>query len=104
MDDARAAVSSHLLWQAQWCVRLGSPLYGSLLERAAADVEAGGPTWELLAGRAADPPGSMLALRLMGAVHRLVLERRAAGLAAHYPSVGGDGDASAAWPQFLTTL
>ena len=34
--------------QAGWCDRLGSALYARLLERAAADVLAGGPVRELL--------------------------------------------------------
>ena len=43
-----------------------------------------------------DDAGSALALRFMGAVHRLVLEGRAPGLAAHYPSAGGRPDEKAA--------
>jgi hypothetical protein len=41
-----------------------------------------------------------MALRLMGAVHRAVLEGHAPVLAARYPSVGGDGDAARAWSDF----
>ena len=37
-------------------------------------------------------------LRVIGAVHKLVLSGAAPALAAHFPSVGGDGDAAAAWP------
>src|SRR5436309_490390 len=94
------AVSSALRQQARWCEALGSPLYAALLEHAAGDVDAGGPVAALLDGHAADPPASALALRLMGAVHRLVLGDEAPALAAHYPSTGGDGDAEAAWPAF----
>jgi len=43
-------------------------------------------------------------LRLLGAVHRLVLERNAPALAAHYPSVGGDGDPHSAWPALREVL
>jgi hypothetical protein len=44
----------------------------------------------------------VLALRLMGAVHRLVLRGDAPELAAHYPSAGGrPGDA---WPAFVAVL
>jgi hypothetical protein len=60
--------------QAGHCARLDSPLYAELLQRAAADAEAGGPVAQLLRGHEDDPAGSMLALRLMGAVHRRVLE------------------------------
>jgi hypothetical protein len=68
-----------------------------LLERAAADVEKGGVLWRALAGHEGDPGPSALALRLLGGVHRLALAGLAPGLAARYPSCGGDGDAEAAW-------
>ena len=74
LSEARAAVARRLRRQAQACRALGSPLYAELLERSTADA-----------------PGSALALRLMGAVHLLVLEGRAPSLARHYPSVGGGG-------------
>jgi hypothetical protein len=83
--------------QAIGCAALGSPLYGSLFERAAGDIEAGGPVWHVVEPYAADPGGSALALRLAGAVHRLALTGQAPGVAAHFPSTGGDGDAVAAW-------
>src|SRR5262249_6436891 len=60
--------------QAEWCERLGSPLYSYLLRRAAEDYEQGGPVRELLEPHANDPRGSALALRMMGAVHRLAHE------------------------------
>jgi hypothetical protein len=84
--------------QAEACRELGSPLYEALLGRLAADVEAGGPGADVLAGHEQDPGPSALALRLMGSVHRLVLDGRAADLARFYPSVGGTADADAAWP------
>ena len=86
--------------QAEWCARLGSPLYGVLCARAADDVEAGGPVAAVLAGHEDDRPASALALRLMGAVHRLVLSGEAAALARHYPSAGGGGEPADAWPPF----
>src|SRR5438093_13752193 len=90
--------------QAGWCDRLGSVLYAQLLERAAADVQAGGPAAELLRGHESDTPGSALALRLMGSVHRLVLEGKLPALARYYPSVGGRPDAEAAWPVFRRSV
>lgn len=44
----------------------------------------------------------MLALRLMGAVHRLVLAGAAPALAAQFPSAGGEPDEP--WPVFLETV
>ncbi len=83
--------------QAEGCAALGSPLYDFLLRRVAEDVEAGGPSYDVLRGHEEDPGPSALALRLMGGAHRLVLERRAPALALTYPSVGGTGDREAAW-------
>lgn len=92
-------VADPLRWQAHYCRLLGSPFYGALLERAAEDAEEGGPASVVLERHERDPTESMLALRLMGAVHRLVLEGRAPELEPFYPSVGGKADAEGAWPK-----
>ena len=89
--EARAAVRRRLRRQARACRLPGSPLYAGLLERSAADAEDGGPAWTVLAGHETDPPGSALTLRLMGAVHRLVLQ----GRALPRPSTTADGIAGA---------
>lgn len=83
-------------FQADACASSGSPLYGTVLRGIAADLEAGGICAELLDDRGDDPFGSALALRFLGAVHRVVLEGRAPRLAELYPSVGGQpgGDAA----------
>ena len=67
-------------------------------------MEAGGPCWTVLEGHEGDPPGSALALRFMGAVHRLVLEGHAPALARHYPSAGGQAGLKGAWAAFRDTL
>jgi hypothetical protein len=56
----------------------------------------------VLRGHEHDPGPSALALRLMGAVHRLVLRGDAPRLAAHYPSAGGEPHGP--WPAFLDAL
>lgn len=81
--------------QAGSCASLGSPMYADLLARLAADVAADGPTRAVLAGHEDDPGPSALALRLLGSVHRLVLDGSAPRLAAFYPSVGGSWDPEA---------
>jgi hypothetical protein len=93
-------LAERLRFQARECGRLGSSLYAGLLERAAADVEAGGPALGVLRGHEGDPGPSALALRLMGAIHRLVLEGRLPGLALAYR----DGDADVAWPALAAAL
>ena len=90
--------------QAESCAELGSPLYAELLGRLADDIEAGGPTAEILEGHEDDPGRSALSLRLLGSVHRLVLERRAGELGAYYPSVGGTWEPDGATAAFLALL
>ena len=97
-------MAQRLLRQASGCDDLGSPLYGSLLRRAADDLGSGGAVWGVLDGFEKEPAGAAIALRLMGAVHRLVLAGEVPALAQRYPSMGGDGDAIAAWPAFRQTL
>jgi hypothetical protein len=104
MTEAQAGVVRQLVEQAQWCARLGSPLSAAILERAAADVEAGGPAWGVLAGHADDRPESLLPLRFLGSLHRLVLLGAAPPLARYYPSAGGRDDIAAAWPDFRKVL
>jgi hypothetical protein len=97
-------IARRLLKQAEWCRKLGSPLYFTLLQNAAADVRSHGPCWPVLQGHHADPSGSALALRFLGSVHRLVLEGEAPELATCYPSVGGDSENADLWPRFLNTV
>src|SRR5207237_574920 len=59
-----------------------------------------GPHPRRHAGYVNEPGTAALALRFMGAVHRLVLDETLPELARHYPSTGGEGDASATWPAF----
>ena len=89
--------SGRLRFQAHWCGKLGSPLYEALLHHAADDFDSGGPVSAVLAGHEAEPPGSALGLKLMGATHRLALAGGAPKLAACYPSAGGKSDADSAW-------
>lgn len=90
--------------QAGACAALGSPMYAELLEQVALDVEAGGPSAEVLAEHADAPGPSATALRLLGSVHRLVLERRAGALATYYPSVGGTWEPTGGWAAFRSLL
>jgi hypothetical protein len=93
-------VARRLLKQAEWCQRLGSRLYATLLRQAAGDVLAAGVCYGVLHGHHDDPPDSALALRFLGAVHRLVLQKKAPHLAACYPSAGGESDCDELWPAF----
>jgi hypothetical protein len=77
-DDDLRRVARLLVDRAEWCGRLGSLLYEGLPECAADNALAGGPVLSVLEPHASDPSRSMLALRFMGAIHRIVLEGRAA--------------------------
>lgn len=85
--------------QGQFCARSGSPMYGELFELVATDVAAGGVFATILAGHEDDPSRLAVPLRLLGGLHRLVLDGRAPQLRRWYPSTGGSWDAESAWPE-----
>jgi hypothetical protein len=104
MGGQREQTIAQLREQADWCRLMGSALYAALLDRASRDVERGGVTWRILEPHTAPGRrGAALALRLMAAVHRLVLTGRAPELARHYPSAGGAATGDA-WPAFHDLL
>jgi hypothetical protein len=100
----RAEVAGWLRVEATGWGEVGSPFYAALGHLMADDLEAGGPVWDLLGAMSDAPFGEAYGLRLLGGVHRLVLGGGAPDLARHYASVGGDGDARAAWPAFLALV
>jgi len=104
LQETTDRLARRLRRQAAWCSELESPLYASLLEAAADDLESNGPTGEILEGFADEPGAAAMALRLLGALHRLVLDDTLPELARHYPSTGGDGDPAAAWRLFRLAL
>ncbi|MET1073940.1 MAG: DUF2332 domain-containing protein [Umezawaea sp.] len=81
-----------------------SPLTETLLLKAADDLRAGGVTTTVMAGYERDRKGTVPGLRFAGALHRLVLEGRAPGLAKHYPSVGGSPHLDTLWADVLPVL
>jgi hypothetical protein len=98
MDAARVAeIVQAFERQAGASQGLGSPVYGDLLARLAADISAGGPAADLLSGWQGEPRKEALALRLMAAVHAEVLAERAPALARYYDSMGGSYDSVPAW-------
>src|SRR5947209_4572957 len=97
----RAELAALFRGQAGWCSRLGSPIYGHLLDRAAEDLEAGGPVWRVVEPYIDKSFNFTHHLRLLGATHRLALAGEAPKLAAHYPTTGGDGDVERAWTAFI---
>ena len=87
-----------LLAQARGCAELGSPMYAELLARAADDPHG------TVAGVLGERTETGVVLRMLGLVHRLVLEGRVPELAAYYPTAGGTKDPLEAWPAFRDVL
>jgi hypothetical protein len=99
-ESPQDKIAAQLQWQADACRMIGSELYAGLLERAATDVGEMGPTWDVLRGHEEDPRFSVLGLRLLGGVNRLVLTGREPGLADAYQA----GTAPEAWDCFHDVL
>lgn len=80
-----------------------SRLYVELMRGAADDLDAGGIVATILDG---DPaiPGSVPELRLLAALHHLVLRGGAPDLARYFPSAGGHEPPDAAWAVARQTL
>ena len=96
------AAADHLRSQGQFCAGMGSTMYGELLRaggRRRRSRTAFSPT--ILAGHEDDSVRMAVPLRLLGGLHRLVLDGRAPALRRWYPSTGGSWDADAAWPEIV---
>lgn len=91
-DPATPGVHDAIELQIAGCENLGSPLYARLLRELLDDYRAGGLAAELLDGRSDRPVHDAVPLRLLGAVHRIVLRGDAPELAERYPSAGGTDD------------
>ncbi len=90
--------------QARSCMRDGSPLYGALIGRVGEDHSSGGIVADLLENWEGNPILQAVAMRLMGAVHHLVLAGEAPELARHYPSAGGKPQYPKVEDVFIATL
>jgi hypothetical protein len=99
--DPKDAVTQQVRSQSEACAFLGSDLYAGLLDRLATEIEKGGPAWGILEPFASWDPRTVYVLRVMGAVHRLVLAGEAPDLAGHFKP---GGDAEAAWPAFADLI
>jgi hypothetical protein len=97
------AATDHLLHtlrsQGRFCGTSGSRMYEELFELVASDVEAGGIFATILSGHESDPSREAVPLRLLGGMHRLVLDGRAPALRRWYPSTDGTWSADDAWPE-----
>jgi len=97
-DTAQPRFAGWLRQHADFCDSVAAPLYGVLLRGMADDYLAGGPCRELFSAWVDRPRSSVVQLRLLGALHRVVLRREAPELATYYRSVGGTAAPAGAWP------
>lgn len=79
-------------------------LYGHLTRSMADDWEAGGPVRRICRGWEDAPPDSVVQLRLLAGLFRIVLTDRAPQLAAYYPCLGGTAPPAQAWRQVRPVL
>ena len=68
-------------------------LYGWLLNRFADDLDAGGPVAEICRDHLDASRADAVQLRLLAALHRIVLRGDAPELERFYPNLGGNDDA-----------
>lgn len=86
-DDAEVTIVDALSWHADFIRAGGSPVAALITDAILDDVRSGGPLAGALPERVRF--GDLVTLRVMAAVHRLALERRAPRVAMHLPTLGG---------------
>jgi hypothetical protein len=98
----------HLRLQGAGAAHLGSPFSAALLEKAAANVEAGGPVAAAFAPWAGKSRRQLfaeaVALRWLAAPHYVALAEPDGPLAGAYPRPGRSGDPESAWPLILELI
>jgi hypothetical protein len=72
-------------------------LYGYALRALADDLDAGGPTREVVRGYEDAPVGAVIQLRLLAGIFRIVLTGRAPELEPYYPCLGGTESPVQVW-------
>jgi hypothetical protein len=87
--ERASAVARVFRFQATICRAGKAPVSADLLEYAAGEVEAGGPTAAVFDSYEEDPARSYAGVRFLAAIHRLALTGRALELASHFPTAGG---------------
>lgn len=90
--------------QAKACRALGSPFYAALCDRLRVALDTSSALRALADGFVGEPVRGNFAIRLLGGVHARVLAGNAPEIARHFPSVGGDGDATAAADEIAALL
>src|SRR5215471_251048 len=94
----KPSLVEHFAEQARFCDLYGSPFMARLIEALLADLQAGGPTADLVAEWPRSPRADAVAIRLSGALHAAALSGRAPALAAEYPAARPAWDMQRVWP------
>jgi hypothetical protein len=94
--------------QAGACTAFGSPFSAAILDRAARDIESGGPLtglvapWRGLSTRTL--VSEAIPIRWLGCAHDLVLSGEDPAVARAYPTPAGPGDPEAAWTALCAAM
>ncbi len=80
------------------------PFYERLCDLLLADVDRGGPVWQVLEPYALETFDKAYVLRLLGMMHHMALSGDSPALAADFPSTGGDGDEAATYDVMCVVL
>jgi hypothetical protein len=86
-DEAQVTPAEAIEWQRDYVEGAGAPVAALILEATLAELAAG--TWLRSHFDETVRFGDLVGLRVMAAVHRLALERRAPRVALHLPTLGG---------------
>ena len=86
-DNTIMPIAEALGWQRRYVIEAGSPVAARILDAVMHTLEEGGLLREVLPTQVRF--GDLMGLRVMAAVHRLALERRASAVALHLPTLGG---------------
>jgi hypothetical protein len=86
-DDMYVTGRASLRWQRDYVLEAGCPVAALILDAVIADLDADGLLRTLIPERVRF--GDLIGLRVMSAVHRLALERRAPRVAMHLPTLRG---------------
>jgi hypothetical protein len=103
-QQMRTKLIENVSWQRIGFRNLGSTFYDWLCRELETEILESGPVWNVLAPFAGEPFEDAYVLRFLAGIHKLVLEGSTPKLAAHFPSMGGDGDAVAAMTAIVELL
>lgn len=101
-DDTVVTPEEALEWQRDYVAGAGSPVATLILEAALEELTSG--PWLRSHFHDSVRFGDLVGLRVMAAVHRLAIERRAPGVALHLPTMGGQAPSARQGLAFRTAV